>query len=132
MKTKFTILTAFLAVVVCGKAAAQTIDPAQDPHIECNIKAFLNVLNAGKGKPIEELSPVEARAVLTGAQESVKFDYSDIKVTQKTITAEGGPLVLNVVKPANAKGILPVFIFIHGGGWVLGDFPTYNVWYVTL
>jgi acetyl esterase/lipase len=126
MKTKFTILTAFLAVVVCGKAAAQTIDPAQDPHIERNIKAFLNVLNAGKGKPIEELSPVEARAVLTGAQESVKFDYSDIKVTQKTITAEGGPLVLNVVKPANAKGILPVFIFIHGGGWVLGDFPTYK------
>ncbi|SDH17993.1 alpha/beta hydrolase [Mucilaginibacter gossypii] len=126
MKTKITILAALFAVVVCGKVDAQTIDPAQDPHIESNIKAFLNVLNAGKGKPIEELSPVEARAVLTGAQESVKFDYSDIEVTQKTITAQGGPLVLNVVKPANAKGILPVFIFIHGGGWVLGDFPTHK------
>ncbi|NVM67670.1 acetyl esterase/lipase [Mucilaginibacter sp. SG538B] len=126
MKTKITILTALFAVAVCGKVDAQTIDPAQDRHIESNIKAYLKVLNAGKGKPIEELSPVEARAVLTGAQESVKFDYSDIKVTQKTITAEGGILVLNVVKPAKAKGILPVFLFIHGGGWVLGDFPTHK------
>ncbi|SEM80524.1 Acetyl esterase/lipase [Mucilaginibacter gossypiicola] len=126
MKTKITILASFFVAIVCGNVAAQTIDPAQDPHIESNIKAFLNVLNSGKGKPIEELTPAEARAVLTGAQESVKFDYSDIKVSQKTITAGGGRLVLDVVKPANAKGILPVFIFIHGGGWVLGDFPTHK------
>jgi acetyl esterase/lipase len=126
MKTKITILAALFAAIVCSNVAAQTLDPAHDPHIESNIKAFLNLLNSGKGKPIEQLSPVEARAVLTGAQESVKFDYSDIKVTQKTITAEGGLLVLNVVKPANSKGILPVFIFIHGGGWVLGDFPTHK------
>ena len=126
MKTKFTILVAVLTLGLCGKGVAQTVDAAQDPHIESNIKAFLNVLNSGKGKPIEELSPTEARAVLTSAQESKKYDYSDIRVSQKTITATGGQLVLDVVKPANAKGILPVFLFIHGGGWVLGDFPTHK------
>jgi acetyl esterase len=30
------------------------------------------------------------------------------------------------VRPAGVKGKLPVFIFIHGGGWVLGDYPTHK------
>ncbi|HMG10121.1 MAG TPA: alpha/beta hydrolase fold domain-containing protein, partial [Mucilaginibacter sp.] len=102
------------------------LDPQQDPNIEINIKAFLKALNSGTGKPIEELSPKDARAALTGAQESVKFDYSDITITEKTITADGEPIKLHVVKPANATGVLPVFMFFHGGGWVLGDFPTHQ------
>jgi len=119
-------LSILLAITLSSNVFAQQIDPAKDPHIESHVKAFLNVLNSGGGKPIEQLSPKEARAVLTGAQESVKFDYSDITVSEKTITSAAGPVVLNIVKPANAKGILPVFIFIHGGGWVLGDFPTHK------
>lgn len=110
-----------------GQTNVQPIDPQQDPNIESNIKAFLKVLNSGNGKPLEELSPKDARAVLTGAQESVKFDYSDITITEKTITADGGePIKLHIVKPANATGVLPVFMFFHGGGWVLGDFPTHQ------
>lgn len=31
-----------------------------------------------------------------------------------------------IVKPAGAKGLLPVFMFFHGGGWVPGDFPTHQ------
>ncbi|MGF7041624.1 alpha/beta hydrolase [Mucilaginibacter lappiensis] len=109
-----------------GQTNVQPIDPQQDPNIESNIKAFLKVLNSGNGKPLEELSPKDARAVLTGAQESVKFDYSDITITEKTITADGEPIKLHIVKPANATGVLPVFMFFHGGGWVLGDFPTHQ------
>lgn len=109
-----------------GQVNVQPIDPQQDPNIESNVKAFLKVLNSGTGKPLEELSPKDARAVLTGAQESVKFDYSDITVTEKTITADGEPLKLHIVRPANATGVLPVFMFFHGGGWVLGDFPTHQ------
>jgi acetyl esterase/lipase len=33
---------------------------------------------------------------------------------------------LKVVRPAKVKGELPVFMFFHGGGWVLGDFPTHQ------
>jgi acetyl esterase/lipase len=109
-----------------GQTNAQPIDPQQDQNIESNIKAFLKVLNSGNGKPLEELSPKDARAVLTGAQESVKFDYSDITITEKTITVDGEPIKLHIVKPANATGVLPVFMFFHGGGWVLGDFPTHQ------
>lgn len=30
------------------------------------------------------------------------------------------------MKPQNAQGTLPVFMFFHGGGWILGDFPTHE------
>jgi acetyl esterase/lipase len=130
MKTPSTlnkVSAVILALALGGSAVAQTaVNPAQDPHIESNVKAFLNVLNSGNGKPLEELSPKDARAVLTGAQASVKFNYSDITVTEKTITQDGLIVKLDIVKPVNAKGVLPVFMFFHGGGWVLGDFPTHK------
>jgi len=127
MKTQpNTTKPASVILTLATGAPVQPIDPAQDPHIESNVKAFLNVLNSGDGKPVEELSPVDARAVLTGAQESVQFDYSDVTITEKTITADGQPIKLDIVKPAGTTGVLPVFMFFHGGGWVLGDFPTHK------
>lgn len=111
-----------LALALGNNISAQT----SDTYVESGTKAFLNVLNSGNGKPVEQLSPKDARAVLTGAQSSVNVDLSGITVSEKTITYEGQPLVLDIVKPANAKGILPVFMFFHGGGWVLGDFPTHQ------
>jgi hypothetical protein len=63
--------------------------------------------------------------VLSGLQSSVKVDISGIIVTEKTIIVDGQNIVLNIVKPENAKGILPVFMF-SWGGWVLGDFPSAN------
>lgn len=45
---------------------------------------------------------------------------------ERTIQANGESIKLQVVRPANVKGDLPVFMFFHGGGWVLGDFPTHQ------
>jgi acetyl esterase len=33
---------------------------------------------------------------------------------------------LHIVRPESATGTLPAFMFIHGGGWILGDFPTHH------
>ncbi|WP_212005552.1 alpha/beta hydrolase [Chitinophaga sp. HK235] len=107
-------------------APATPLDPATDPRIESNTKAFLNALNAGDGKPIEQLSPVDARAVLTGAQSSIQVDLSGVEVSEKNITHGGQTVKLHIVKPQGKTGILPVFMFFHGGGWVLGDFPTHQ------
>jgi len=106
--------------------SAPNSDPSQDLHIDSNVRAFLKVVNSGTGKPPEQLPPVEARAVLTGAQSSVQVDLSGIVVTEKTIQQDGLSIKMHIVKPEHAKGILPVFMFFHGGGWVLGDFPTHE------
>ena len=94
--------------------------------VEHNTQAFLDVLNAGTGKPMEQLSPKEARAVLVGAQAGVKLTLPKADVSVKTIQVDGQPLSLTIVRPAGVKGELPVFMFFHGGGWVLGDFPTHE------
>ncbi len=115
-----------LAIAFSGEALAQIKDASQDRNIESNIRGFLKVLNSGTSKPIEQLPPAEGRAVLSDLQSSVKVDVSGIIVTEKTIVVDGQNINLNIVKPEDAKEILPVFMFFHGGGWVLGDFPTHR------
>lgn len=56
----------------------------------------------------------------------MKVDLSGIRVERRTIQADGQPLEIRVVRPEGAKGELPVFMFFHGGGWVLGDYPTHE------
>lgn len=97
-----------------------------DPQIFKDIRVFLKVLNSGGGKPIEQLSPGDARQVLVGAQKSVEVDYSGIQESEQTISQNGYKVKIHIVKPLGVKDNAPVFIFIHGGGWVLGDYPTHR------
>lgn len=106
-------------------AQAQVQNYLTDPNIDRGTKEFLKVLNAG-GPALETLSKEDARNVLIGAQASVKVDLSGIEESEKTITADGLTVKLNIVRPQGVKGKLPVFIFIHGGGWILGDYPTHK------
>lgn len=97
-----------------------------DPRIFKEVRAFLKTLNAAPGKPIEQLSPAAARQVLTDAQESVKVDYSAIEESETVIEQDGEHVKVHITKPLNARPGAPVFLFIHGGGWVLGDYPTHR------
>jgi acetyl esterase/lipase len=113
--------------VLTGTLLALSIHSAfAGDGVEHNTQAFLDVLNAGNGKPMEQLTPKEARAVLVGAQAGVKLTLPKADVSEKTIQVDGQPLNLTIVRPAGVKGELPVFMFFHGGGWVLGDFPTHE------
>lgn len=99
---------------------------ADDAAISKEIKVFLAALNSGGGDPIESMSPLDARQVLVGAQKSVEVDYSGIQESEKTIEQDGFTIKLNIVEPEGNTKALPAFIFIHGGGWVLGDYPTHK------
>ncbi|MEH2203183.1 MAG: alpha/beta hydrolase [Nostoc sp.] len=105
--------------------AVKVLEVAEDPRLSREVKAFLKLLNSG-GAPLETLPPLEARQVLVNAQADVKVDLSGIDESEKTITVDGYSIALNIVRPEGVKGTLPVFIFIHGGGWVLGDYPTHK------
>ena len=108
-----------LALASATSMAADGVPPA-----EHHVQQFLDALNSGTGKPIEQLSPADARAVLVGAQKGAKLPEAD--VSNKVITVDGKPLTLTIVRPHGVKGVLPGFMFFHGGGWVLGDFPTHE------
>lgn len=120
MKLSRTLTAGLLALAVNSAFAAGS------PGVERNTQGFLDALAAGGGKPLETLAPKDARAVLSGAQAGVKVDVSGIRVERRTIQADGQPLQIRVVRPEGATGELPVFMFFHGGGWVLGDYPTHE------
>jgi acetyl esterase len=102
------------------------VNYADDPNLDRGTKAFLKILNSSGGPPLETLSPQEAQLGLVEAQASVGVDISGIDVIPKTITSDGYTIDLHIVRPAGVTETLPVFMFIHGGGWVLGDFPTHQ------
>ena len=104
----------------------QAIDPVHDIAINHRIRAFLKAMNAAGGKPLEESSPAEARNVLTSLQGSVQLDLPPANVSAVTITQDGHQIELTVVHPAGDVRTIPGFMFFHGGGWVLGDFPTHE------
>ncbi|WP_288519601.1 alpha/beta hydrolase [uncultured Pseudomonas sp.] len=120
MKLSHTLTAGLLALAVNSAFAATS------PGVEHTTQGFLEALATGGGKPLETLAPKDARAVLSGAQAGVKVDLSGIRVERRTIQADGQPLEIRVVRPEGAKGELPVFMFFHGGGWVLGDYPTHE------
>lgn len=107
-----------------GTLAVWSAMAAGSPGVELSTQGFLETLAKRGGVPIETMAPRDARQVLVGAQAGAKLPAAD--VSEKTIQVDGKPIKLNIVRPAGARGVLPVFVFIHGGGWILGDFPTHE------
>ena len=99
---------------------------AGSPGVQRSIQVFLQALAAAGGKPMEQMTPAEARAVLVAAQSSVEVDLPEADVSERVIGGDGQTVKLVVVRPAGATGTLPACMFFHGGGWVLGDFPTHE------
>lgn len=124
MKNFILFLLTFLTSVSAIKA--QSISAENDPSIDPQIREFLKALNNSGGKPLETLSPAEARQVLVSAQQSVEVDYSGIEESEKTITQDGETITIHIVKPEGVDANPPVFMFFHGGGWVLGDYATHR------
>ncbi len=104
----------------------KVIKAENDPRIFKQVREFLQALNSGNGKPVEQLSPGDARKVLIDAQNSVTVNYPGIEESERTIIQDGEQVSVHIVKPIGAKPGAPVFIYIHGGGWVLGDYQTHR------
>lgn len=114
-------ITKFFAISLIAMGAQNSF-----AWVDAQTQVFLNKLNSSGGKPLEQLSPQDARKVLIDAQKSVSVNISGIDVQQKIITVDNKPIPLTIVRPAGVKKTLPVFMFFHGGGWVLGDFQTHE------
>src|SRR5262245_57796340 len=108
--------------------AVQTdvVDFRTDQRLSRGTRTFLKALNTPAPPELEKLAPPAARKVLETAQASADVDYSGIEEREKIIAVDGFEIVLNIVRPQDVAKKLPVFMFIHGGGWVLGDYPTHR------
>jgi acetyl esterase len=87
---------------------------------------FLSQLAAADGPPINTLSYAAARKVLDKLQAG-PIAKLPADISERTVPGgPTGPVSVRVVRPAGVKGPLPGIIYIHGGGWVLGNARTHD------
>ncbi len=131
MKTTIRTFPLLLALVgLTALASGAQTPPKPDPQM----KAVLNQLAALHGKPIEKLTPAEARRQPTPA-DAVKALLKKqgkstapepvAKVENTTIPGPAGPIPVRVYTP-EGSGPFPVLVYIHGGGWVIATIDTYD------
>ncbi len=111
-------------------------DNQAPPKPDSDMQKVLDALAALNGKPIETLTPAEARKQPTptdavkrvlGAKD--KQPTPDLGVTTHEITIPGaaGPLAARVYRPENTENQkLPVIVYWHGGGWVIANIDVYD------
>lgn len=88
-------------------------------------KFILEQMAAANAPPLHTLTPEEVRQssnirMLAGEPEHVE------KVETITIPGPDGGIPIRIYTP-EGKGPFPVFIYFHGGGWVIGDLDTADV-----
>jgi acetyl esterase len=72
-----------------------------------------------------DLTPAEARKVLDDVQ-AAPIDKLTVDERWITVPAEVGDVRVRIVRPPDATARLPVILYMHGGGWVLGNAQTHD------
>src|SRR5215467_6213863 len=97
-----------------------TIGQTLEPHTQQFVDGLAGV------PPIYSLSPDEARSVLERAQ-SIPVGKPGAQIEDTAFPVGPTGLVpIRIVRPNGGAGTLPVAVYVHGGGWVLGDRNTHD------
>jgi acetyl esterase len=102
------------------------VEPGSNPKVEHNTRAFLEWLNSGGGAPPEQLSPKEARELVSALQASAHPSLPPANIEHKVAEQDGLAVSLTIVRPIRVREKGPAFLFFCGGGFVLGDFLTHE------
>lgn len=97
------------------------------PNLSKQVNEFVNLLNEKNSKPLYELSPEEAREFLINLQS--KYPVTNINTTVEDVIisiCNGKNIKVRIVRPKNNTAKLPVILYLHGGGWILGGIETHD------
>ncbi len=91
------------------------------------LEAAAQAFAEATGQPpfLYELTPEEAREILDDVQ-SAPIDQLPIDDEWITVPAKVGDVRVRILRPAGAIATLPVILYMHGGGWVLGNAGTHD------
>jgi len=117
-----------------GFSATAFADP-KPAKADADMQAVLDALAGLGGKPVETLTPAEARkqptpadavkAVLTKKLGKVPTPEAVGKIDNRTYGTHN--LNVRIYTPlASGTGALPIVVYFHGGGWVIADNDVYD------
>jgi acetyl esterase len=98
--------------------------------LDPSAQAVLDMIKAAGGPLYETLSPATARELYLAGRAVLAPDSPPVaSVEELSVDVPHGPVALRYYRPRGsmADQILPVLVFFHGGGWVIGDLDTHDV-----
>lgn len=94
-----------------------------------SIQKTLNFIYAGKKKPLHFLSPAAARVHYETTHAFFDMPMPQVeKVENMVLPGPHGDIPVRLYRPLNAPkdSRLPMLVFFHGGGWVIGSIKTHD------
>jgi acetyl esterase len=79
-----------------------------------------------KGPPLSGVSLADARKAVEAAQ-SAPISMPDVDESWVELWSAFGDFEVRVVRPQGSTGPLPVIVYLHGGGWILGSWITHDL-----
>ena len=90
----------------------------------------LDMIRVAGRPPFESLSPAEAREAYANSRKLLQPQPQDVAESRDTVVpGPHGDIPVRLYRPAGteASAVLPVLIYYHGGGWLLGDLDSHDV-----
>jgi acetyl esterase len=79
-----------------------------------------------QGPPLSGVSLADARKAVEAAQ-SDPIPMPDIDASWVTLSSGFGDFEVRIIRPPGSTGPLPVILYLHGGGWILGSWITHDL-----
>ena len=99
--------------------------PALDPEVE----TLLELARKAGRPPFEALTPEQARAAYAASWDVLQPPAAEVgSVRDVTIPGKAGDLRLRVYRGIGTRSgeSLPCLVFLHGGGWVIGNLESHD------
>jgi acetyl esterase len=107
--------------------------PALDPRLDPGLAVVLNALASMNLAQLAAATPQEARAAFRALTWDIRPPEQVIpvgSVEDGQLPGPAGPLATRIYRPdgspATGGAAVPTILFIHGGGWVIGDLDTHD------
>ncbi len=97
----------------------------KDPDLEL----MLELARKAGARPFEALTPEQARAAYAASWDVLQPAAEDVaSVRDTTVAGPGGNLPLRIYRGigTDASALLPCMLFLHGGGWVIGNLESHD------
>jgi acetyl esterase len=98
-----------------------------DPYVRPDVRAFLDFLNAQPGPRTHEMAPAEARAMMRTMRHVADAPVGELAVIRNlSCPGPGGEIPLRLYDARETREAGPLFFFMHGGGFVIGDLNSHE------
>jgi acetyl esterase len=98
-----------------------------EPIVRPDVRLFLDYLNALPGPKTYEAGPVEARRMMVASRHVADVPTGALAVIRDLgCPGPGGEIGLRLFDAREARAPGPLFLFLHGGGFVFGDLETHE------